>query len=182
MVTNNAYVVATGASGTKFLASVVNRHTRHFALHEPRHFHNPDHPMLFFINGRLREKYHRREGSHGVILRDPRDVALSWFNRRKGVLPDTYPAKMGRGLCFISSRVEAGDEVIFFKDMFKGPVALTAWLERLGVPLIRPILDATMATKVNHNGRKWAETYEELPANIREGIERECGWYIRLYF
>ena len=178
----NAYVVATGASGTKFLHSIVNRHTQYFALHEPRTRHNPDHPLMFYINGRLREKYHRFKDAHGVILRDPREVALSWFNRRKGTLPENYPVRMSLGLGFIHSRVEAGDEVIYFKQMVGDVQELTAWLSRLGVPLIRPITDETMTTKVNHNGRVWASAFEDLPEVLREGLERECGWYIQQYF
>ncbi len=177
-----AYIFSTGASGTHFLASIIDSYTDHEAFHEPRRFTLPLPTPTVVINGFLRELYPTLEGTHGVILRDPRQVMLSFFNRRKGKLDPGYPAHLQGVLTTVDQWVETGCHKIYFKEMVSERGRLMQWLYHLGVGITKPIPKEIMATKVNHNGRGYAASYEDLPEGLRADLELKCGWYIEKYF
>lgn len=176
------YITSTGASGTKFLARVVHGYTDHLGLHEPKSLRYPEHPKMMLINGRRKQRYQKLPGTHGVILRDPRQVMLSWYNRKKARMTTKYPPALNQILLIIDQHIQTGAEVIYFEDMVGNIDLLTAWLKRLGVTVTVPIPEFIMATKVNHNGRLSAASYEDLPEEFRTTMDEVCGWYIEKYF
>lgn len=127
----NFAVTAVGRSGTKFLATILNRSPTWTVRHEPGPRGKAKHTMAHLQ--RLNKRFDRDSygevnsflrwvfadlsvGKKAVIVRDPFDVVLSTYNRRHRDLRSCAD-ELAEGFRLLDGYIESGNKVFYFEHM-----------------------------------------------------------------
>lgn len=185
-------VVSLGASGTHFLHNILRDFTDHTPYHEPpkwvrgvknelpdlqRLLDSHEGKTVFINNLENKQDITQLESDlQVVLLRDPRDIALSAFNRRRGKILRPYSQWKTR-LETYTRLIRAGAGVLDFSTLVSPAIASV--LEGWGL-VVDPIPDEVFTRRVNHNSRVYASTYAELPEKMRVECAKVFRWYSRM--
>jgi hypothetical protein len=191
----NFLITAMGRSGTKFLASVMNRSVAWTVEHEP----TPHEPQVVqpgdTIWRRFEDSYYGEVNSRmrwvlfdlpvakrGVILRHPADLMLAIYNKRQASKKKRpFPkAQYLESLELLDRYVKQGVYTIRFERMTTDPAYLQQVLYEFGIEDVEVGAD-TCAKKVNALPTKVVETVEELPGELLD-LLLDAQWFMEKYY
>jgi len=173
---DNFAITGMGRSGTKFLAGLLNRAVGWTVEHEP----HPGFQSLQEVVKRFDKSNYGEVNSYlryqilsipvsfrAVILRDPRDIFHSMYNRGK---PDLE--RLNEVLVSLDSTLSSGKvSIISFSKMTSDRDYLKSLIDDIGLKIELP-LDLS---RVNASNRKVMST----SLNIKSG--KKLSWFVRAY-
>ena len=185
----NFCISSMGRSGTKFLSRVLNQSKTFLVRHEPQsngktkgliyrdRFHFVQErfdriPNYGEVNSFLRLILEDlRVDRKAIITRDPRDIHLSSYNKRKGVLDKEYYEQIQKAFQVLDRYLQNGIPRIRFELMISDPDYLLAIANYVGISDVKYTI-ATCRKVVNAKPYKLVKTFDEMPSEHRErGLE-----------
>lgn len=193
---NNFIITGHGRSGTKFLATVMNRSTKWSVQHEPK----PVGVITTWAQcaSRFDRDYYGEVNSYlrvitptapvektAVILRDPAEITVSFYNRR--VAAKRNPSKdietFSYGFHQVDRCVAAGVPVLWFKDLVNDHEYLQRILRAFDVNDVE-ITQSTCLTSINGTPKrnKKALTVDGCNEYVRNFYYDQIHWFKEKYF
>jgi hypothetical protein len=200
----NFLFTGTGRTGTMFLAHLLNRSPSWTVAHEPkmpgaRTYSQPlfsrMHPLVTDV-GRVQERFkrdrygevnsllryvaHRLDVAYiGVLLRHPKDVWLSAFNKHKGRCNGSFWELLAVDLALIDSAIQGGVPYWYFERYTRELPYLQSLVEACGID----DLGVTPAMlKPSNAAPKLKKSFTALPTPIQRYYDRECSWFEDRYY
>jgi hypothetical protein len=184
-------ITATGRSGTKFLAAIMNRSKEWCVMHEtskqlqrasdiPAANERLAADYYGEVNGYLRNIFLRLEVERtGVIVRNPSEVTLSWYNRR---LSDKQWSLFVRAFSTVDAIVQAGSRLIRFEEMVSSPRYLQAVLTDFGITDVY-VTKELCKGKINATSehRRSFGSFQDLSESVRRRFHDDLDWYAEKY-
>lgn len=197
---NTFLITALGRCGTMFLATLMDQSKQWCVRHEP--VLHDERTMTPAIAGRFRLPYYGEVNSRvrwiasripvdklGVIIRDPREHAVSVFNKNlhlrninhpnanKAFRPGVYK----QALEIIDGLVQFGAITIRFEQMVSEPDYLDRLLWQFGITDIDQEF-ALKRAKRNTCRVKAATRWDELPDGVRKKFNTQSAWFREKYY
>ena len=184
----NFAITGLGRSGTTFLSKLMNRSQVWSVLHEPGSHCD------------LLENVQKRFGDHygevnpylvewlealdvtqkGVLIRNPRDVVLSTYNRRHKKLTHELD-RIGNRLKFLDRFIERGIYCIQFEKMTTDLEYLQSCIEHFGIQDVQ-CKPEDIQIKVNRNPTYYVFKYEDIDHEIRQIADQKIDWFVEKYY
>ncbi len=205
----NFLITGMGRSGTKFLATIMNKSPVWTVEHEPpgsepwvalEEAHPFEVPPLEDLQARFnRDKYGEVNSylryvihdldvaSKGVLLRNPRDIALSAYNRKYDEFasgkdpPEAQIQRVNAALKAVDRCVEAGMFVIRFERMVGDRDYLQQVLEEFGVDDYR-VTEKDVNRRINPNPKVRFHRFAEIKDDYRSLVVSELEWFRQKYY
>ncbi len=191
-------IASHGRSGTKFLASLLDRSPSWTVQHEPggdsgflpltevQARFDSGGPRYGEVNSTLRVHLgDLRVDRRFVILRDPLAVFLSAANRKPAAIRsgaiEPILAYHDEQFRIVHRLVRSMIPAIRFELMTTNLVYLADQIEKLGVDDVEPT-PADLARKVNANRKTTWPTLDDLPRGVGDLARERFAWYRRKYY
>jgi len=194
---NNFVIAGLGSSGSRFLAKVMDRSQQWHVVHEgisqsfdlggetpllaqlildarPRFFGDVNGALLFHL-------LELRVGKRAVIIRNPRDMLLSWYCEAEGRLPASFFSFNAGGYFALDECIEHGVKCIRFERMVTDLDYLRRIIRYFGIRDVEPT-EEMLRTKVNAKRNAFCASYEDIDATTRMRFEKVAGAFTRTYY
>lgn len=200
---NNFAITALGRSGTQFLAAVMNTSKVWTVQHEPYtqlpHIAQAQRPLFVEVGrveARFNQDYYGEVNSYlrhvildlpvakkGIILRHPREILLSAYNRQRVPLSLSQCTNVVVGLAALRRALHTDPAIrlIYFRQMTSEPGYLRELVASFGVT-DAVITANTCRCKLNATQRVRYASYDMLPLNMRAYYEYQLQDFIAEYF
>lgn len=180
---DNFLVTGCGRSGTKFLARTMNRSPSWSVHHErapysltpciPEVQQRFERPRYGEVNSLLRMiAPHLKVARRAVILRQPEDILLSFFNKaaRDGRNWRNFIEHLVEMFSVVAGLVKSGFQVIRFAEMTTCPDYLRSTCESLmGAPIDFEISKESLAPiNALKERERFATSFDDLPPELRQ--------------
>ncbi len=205
----NFVISAMGRSGTSFLAELMNRSNTWTVRHEPRFSERyiafgeitgwkP--PNLKRLQRRFNRDYYGEVNSYlrhvlqhldvahkGVIIRNPRAIALSMYNRKRHLVEagkvtwEALGIHLYAALRSLDREIEAGVRCIRFERMVSDRAFLAETLQYFGIDDYEPT-DSDVQRVVNPNRVIYCRTFSEVDDGFKAVITRGSDWFMAKYY
>lgn len=195
---NPFLITAMGRSGTKFLATMMNRSSRWTVRHEPKGRGNEQDPagMSLFqtfntdyygeVNSMLRWKAAQLQlPKTAVILREPYALATSVYNKTKANKKANHKSKglqdgwLEQSLYALDTLIGMGYPVIWFEKMTTDVDYLNHVIESFGID---DVGFNDNPKPVNANPKPEVNQWEDVPEDIRRLLEPQFLWFKEKYY
>jgi len=138
-------------------------------------------PFYGEVNGLLRHVLmYLPVQQRGVILRDPRDILLSAYNKRTFKMVHVDLIALGYRALDDALRTDSVIAIRF--ERMTTSVRYLQWvLKAFGIEDVTPT-QADLAKKINTSGRSRAARYENIASSVRRRYEAQTNWYREKYY
>lgn len=208
----NFLITSLGASGTKFLAHVMNTSRIWTVTHEA--LTNTEAETIIYqealkrgdyinfpysiqevqdkiknrgnfygeINARFRNEMDLiKVRKQAIILRDPREIFLSWYELYNGNLSNHYYQKLMTSLSVFDIFIQSGGKVIEFDKMVSSISYLEDVLKYFEITDV-PISENTLKKKINQHRTFKYDKFKDIPIKDRGHFNGVANWFIHKYF
>ncbi len=188
-----AFICGTGASGTNFLAYILQNNTDFIVLHEPKAslqflFDIVDKGKYAIINKAAKRRFDAfniKTINKFVIMRHPREVTVSFYNRRRGnpPIPEKFMAGMRATLNKVHNHILAHGKngIIRFEKLVNDVDYANETVKHITGQ--HPNLSKDdLSKKINENPKDKAKKLTDMEQEYIDYYNEHMSWFEEIYY